>query len=181
MNRLKKYKHVGIPILLLGSVLLAVGSPALAANNLHFYGNLLSKTCTPVEQAGTLAEVQFPNISHKDLMTRGQSDRVPVVFRLKDCKGPAQYSVKVTLTGTEDSEQPRFLALDGTSGAQGVGIGMETVDGTAIAINNTTGVTFVLSDGNNSLNFRAWLQAKEGRDVTPGDFTAQLTAMFEYI
>ncbi|HHZ5556757.1 TPA: fimbrial protein, partial [Escherichia coli] len=25
------------------------------------------------------------------------------------------------------------------------------------------------------------LQAKEGRDVTPGDFTAQLTATFEYI
>lgn len=44
---------------------------------------------------------------------------------------------------------------------------METTDGTAVAINNTTGVTFVLNDGNNSLNFRAWLQAKEGRDVTP--------------
>ncbi len=92
-----------------------------------------------------------------------------------------QYSVKVTLTGTEDSGQPGFLALDGTSGAQGVGIGMETTDGTAVAINNTTGVTFVLNDGNNSLNFRAWLQAKEGREVTPGDFTAQLTATFEYI
>ncbi len=109
------------------------------------------------------------------------SDRVPVVFRLKDCHGPAQYSVKVTLTGTEDSGQPGFLALDDTSGAQGVGIGMETTDGTAVAINNTTGVTFVLNDGNNSLNFRAWLQAKEGRAVTPGNFTAQLTATFEYI
>ncbi len=67
---------------------------------------------------------------------------------------------KVTLTGTEDSGQPGFLALDDTSGAQGVGIGMETTDGTAVAINNTTGMTFVLNDGNNSLNFRAWLQAK---------------------
>ncbi|HAJ2809476.1 TPA: hypothetical protein HMT14_03465 [Escherichia coli] len=181
MNKLKKYQCIRVQTFLLGGVLVLASHSALAANNLHFYGNLMSKTCTPVEQAGTLAEVQFANISHKDLMVRGQSDRVPVVFRLKDCRGPAQYSVKVTLTGTEDSGQPGFLALDDTSGAQGVGIGMETTDGTAVAINNTTGVTFVLNDGNNSLNFRAWLQAKEGRDVTPGNFTAQLTATFEYI
>lgn len=58
-------------------------------------------------------------------MATGQSARVPVVFQLKDCKGPAEYQVRVTLTGTEDSEQPGFLALDASSGAQGVGIGME--------------------------------------------------------
>ena len=118
MNKLKKYQRIRVQTLLLGGVLVLVSHSALAANNLHFYGNLMSKTCTPVEQAGTLAEVQFADISYKDLMVRGQSDRVPVVFRLKDCHGPAQYSVKVTLTGTEDSGQPGFLALDGTSGAQ---------------------------------------------------------------
>ncbi|BED21579.1 hypothetical protein VEE46_13470 [Escherichia coli] len=32
-----------------------------------------------------------------------------------------------------------------------------------------------------NLNFNAWLQAKSGRDVTSGDFTASLTATFEYI
>ncbi len=67
----------------------------------------------------------FPTISRKDLMVTGQSARVPVVFQLKDCKGPAEYEVRVTLTGTEDSEQPGFLALDASSEAQGVGIGME--------------------------------------------------------
>ncbi|MBA1712478.1 fimbrial protein, partial [Escherichia coli] len=33
----------------------------------------------------------------------------------------------------------------------------------------------------NDLHFNAWLQAKSGRDVTMGDFTASLTATFEYI
>lgn len=87
----------------------------------------------------------------------------------------------MTLTGTEDSEQPGFLALDASSGAQGVGIGMEKTDGTAVPINNTSGATFLLSNGNNNLNFNAWLQAKSGREVTMGDFTASLTATFEYI
>ncbi|HFK5395527.1 TPA: fimbrial protein, partial [Escherichia coli] len=91
------------------------------------------------------------------------------------------YEVRVTLTGTEDSEQPGFLALDAASTAQGVGIGMEKTDGTAVLINNTSGATFVLSSGNNDLHFNAWLQAKSGRDVTMGDFTASLTATFEYI
>ena len=150
-----------------------------AADNLHFYGNLLSKSCTLVVQGESLAEVHFPTVSRKDLMVTGQSARVPVVFQLKDCKGPAQYEVRVT--GTEDSEQPGFLALDVSSAAQGVGIGMEKTDGTPVPINNTSGATFVLSNGNNNLNFNAWLQAKSGREVTMGEFTASLTATFEYI
>lgn len=151
-----------------------------AADNLHFYGNLLSKSCTLVVQGEVLAEVHFPTVSRRDLMVTGQSARVPVVFQLKDCKGPAQYEVRVTLTGTEDSEQPGFLALDAASTAQGVGIGMEKTDGTAVLINNTSGATFVLSSGNNDLHFNA-ATGKSGRDVTMGDFTASLTATFEYI
>ncbi|RZN50899.1 fimbrial protein [Escherichia sp. E10V10] len=166
---------------LLGSLMLTWATTVQATDNLHFYGNLLNKTCTPVETQGLLAEVQFPTVSTQDLMVAGQSARQPVVFQLKDCKGPTSYNVKVTLTGTEDSEQPGILALDASSGAQGVGIGMEKNDGTPVAINSTIGATFVLNNGSNSLNFRAWLQAKSGRDVTPGNFTAQLTATFEYL
>ncbi|MGD3028856.1 fimbrial protein, partial [Escherichia coli] len=58
---------------------------------------------------------------------------------------------------------------------------METLDGTRVDINNPTGATFALINGNNEINFKAWIQAKSGRDVTIGDFTASLTATFEYI
>ena len=167
---------------LLAGLLLTGSTRVLAVdNNLHFYGNLLSRSCTLVVESGNLAEVHFPTISRKDLMVAGESAHIPVVFKLKDCKGPANYQVQVTLTGTEDSEQPGFLALDTTSTAQGVGIGMETTDGVLVAINNLTGAKFTLSDGSNDINFRAWLQAKSGREVTMGDFTASLTATFEYI
>ena len=161
---------------LLAGLILAMSSTLFAAdNNLHFSGNLL------VVDGQYLAEVRFPTVSRQDLNVAGQSARVPVVFKLKDCKGPAGYNVKVTLTGVEDSEQPGFLALDTSSTAQGVGIGMEKTDGMQVAINNTNGATFALTNGNNDINFRAWLQAKSGRDVTIGEFTASLTATFEYI
>lgn len=166
---------------MLAALMLVNCTTSHAVDNVHFYGNLLNKSCTLVVQGTTLAEVQFPNSSSKDLMSVGQSSRVPVVFQLKDCKGPDGFEVKVTLSGTEDSGQPGFLALDATSSASGVGIGMETTDGTQVLINGATGATFVLTAGDNALNFNAWLQAKSGREVTPGDFTANLTATFEYI
>ena len=80
-----------------------------AADNLHLDGNLLSKSGTLVVQGEVLADSGIsPTVSRRDLMVTGQSARVPVVFQLKDCKGPAQYEVRVTLTGTEDSEAARF-------------------------------------------------------------------------
>lgn len=167
--------------MLLVSLMLTASETTLAADNLHFYGNLLSKSCTLVVDGELLAEVHFPTVSNQDLTVAGQSSRVPVVFKLKDCKGPEDYQVKVTLTGTEDSEQPGFLALDPASSAQGVGIGMEKSDGTWVPLNDSAGATFNLTNGANNLNFNAWLQAKSGREVTSGDFTASLTATFEYI
>lgn len=108
------------------ALMFAISGPSYAVdNNLHFTGHLLSKSCTLVVNGGLLAEVHFPVVSNRDLMVAGQSSRVPVVFQLKDCKGPSNYEVKVTLTGTEDSEQAGYLALDTSSAAQGVGIGME--------------------------------------------------------
>ena len=55
-----------------------------AADNLHFYGNLLSKSCTLVVQGESLAEVHFPTVSRKGITlccgsSRKPPDGVPVV------------------------------------------------------------------------------------------------------
>lgn len=44
-------------------------------------------------------------------MQRGQSDRVPLVFQLKDCKSTTAFNVKVTLMGTEDTDLRDFCRL----------------------------------------------------------------------
>ncbi|GHM56815.1 fimbrial protein [Escherichia coli] len=156
------------------SLMLLYSVTAPAVDNLHFTGNLLGKSCTPVINGSLLAEVHFPTIAASDLMNLGQSERVPLVFQLKDCKSSTLFSVRVTLTGTEDSELPGFLAFDASSSASGAGIGIETAAGAAVPVNR------VHVNHNNSLNFNAWLQAKGGRDVTSGDFSATATATFEY-
>lgn len=173
----RSYISAGLP----GLLLLAQSAGVSAQDNVHITGNLLNKSCQLVVQGGLLAEVHFPTISNKDLISQGRSDKMPMVFQLENCKGPAAYSVKVTLTGTEDTEQPGFLALDPGSIAQGVGIGIEKDGADQVFINNTDGASFVLSNGNNTLNFKTWIQAKSGRNVTFGEFTATATATFEYL
>lgn len=167
---------------LLAGLILAMSSTLFAAdNNLHFSGNLLSKSCALVVDGQYLAEVRFPTVSRQDLNVAGQSARVPVVFKLKDCKGPAGYNVKVTLTGGRRQRTTRFSGTGYVINRSGSGNWHGKTDGMQVAINNTNGATFALTNGNNDINFRAWLQAKSGRDVTIGEFTASLTATFEYI
>lgn len=74
-----------------------------------------------------------------------------------------------------------ILALDGQSQAEGVGIGIETAEGNPVAINGSSGATFVLKNGQNSLNFNAWVQARDGDEITPGTFSATASVAFEYL
>ncbi len=144
-------------------------------NNLHFYGNLLSKSCTLVVDGANLAEIHFPTVSNQDLMVAGQSAHLPVVFKLKDCKGPAEYNVKVTLSGTEDSEQPGFLASMTPPPRRGWGLVWKLSMERGWILTTQLGRPSRLSTVTMSINFRAWIQAKSGRDVTIGEFTASLT------
>lgn len=139
-------------LIFINSLLLLNSGTTTAVDNLHFTGNLISKSCTPVINGSQLAEVHFPAIAASDLMNIGQSERVPLVIQLKDCQSSTSLSVRVTLTGTEDSELPGFLAFDASSSASGAGIGIETAAGIPVPVNNTTGVTLPLNQGNNSLN-----------------------------
>ncbi len=84
-----KTAHIYSPgYALLAGLLLTASTGAQAVdNNLHFYGNLLSKSCTLVVDGAYLAEIHFPTVSNRDLMVSGQSAHLPVVFKLKDCKG----------------------------------------------------------------------------------------------
>lgn len=69
----------------ISSLMLLGSGTTIAGDNLHFTGNLISKSCTPVINGSQLAEVHFPAIAASDLMNLGQSERVPLVFQLKDC------------------------------------------------------------------------------------------------
>ncbi|BDZ89156.1 hypothetical protein VEE68_36030 [Escherichia coli] len=51
----------------ISSLMLLGSGTTIAGDNLHFTGNLISKSCTPVINGSQLAEVHFPAIAASDL------------------------------------------------------------------------------------------------------------------
>ncbi|MDU2937549.1 MAG: fimbrial protein [Enterobacteriaceae bacterium] len=155
--------------------------PAMATDNVHFSGRLVASACTLTLQGTDVAVVEFGQLDSADFIPSGQSARKPLNFELTDCDSALSDGVRVTFAGAEASGSTGILAIDSGSMASGIGIGIETLAGTPVGINDADGATFTLSTGNNTLRLNAWVQRLPGDDLQPGTFTATATATFEYL
>ncbi|MEH0017736.1 fimbrial protein, partial [Citrobacter portucalensis] len=143
----------GAACILCGALIL----PVSAADNLHFSGSLLASPCTLTMQGTGIAEVDFSSLDSSDFTPDGQSARKPLVFELTDCDSALSNGVQVNFTGTEATGMRGILAIDSHSGAAGIGIGIETLSGVPVGMNDEEGAIFMLVPGNNSLSLNAWV------------------------
>ncbi|MBJ9323018.1 MULTISPECIES: fimbrial protein [Citrobacter] len=167
----------GATCILCGALIL----PVSAADNLHFSGSLLASPCTLTMQGTGIAEVDFSSLDSSDFTPDGQSARKPLVFELTDCDSALSNGVQVNFTGTEATGMRGILAIDSHSGASGIGIGIETLSGVPVGMNDEEGAIFMLVPGNNSLSLNAWVQHLPGEDLVPGTFFASALVTFEYL
>ena len=141
----------GVAFILWGTLIL----PVSAADNLHFSGSLVASPCTLTMQGADIAEVDFSSLDASDFIPGGQSARKPVVFELTDCDSALSNGVQVIFTGTEATGMRGIPAIDSYSGASGIGIGIETLSGVPVGINNESGAVFTLVTGKNTLSLNA--------------------------
>ncbi|MDX7641177.1 fimbrial protein [Citrobacter portucalensis] len=167
----------GAACILCGALIL----PVSAADNLHFSGSLLASPCTLTMQGTGIAEVDFSSLDSSDFTPDGQSARKPLVFELTDCDSALSNGVQVNFAGTEATGMRGILAIDSHSGASGIGIGIETLSGVPVGMNDEEGAIFMLMPGNNSLSLNAWVQHLPGEDLVPGTFFASALVTFEYL
>lgn len=167
----------GVAFILWGALIL----PVSAADNLHFSGSLVASPCTLTMQGTRIAEVDFSSLESSDFTPDSQSARKPLVFELTDCDSALSNGVQVTFTGTEATGMRGILAIDSHSGASGIGIGIETLSGVPVGINDEEGAIFTLVTGNNALSLNAWVQHLPGEDLVPGTFFASALVTFEYL
>lgn len=167
----------GVAFILWGALIL----PVSAADNLHFSGSLVASPCTLTMQGTGIAEVDFSSLESSDFTPDSQSARKPLVFELTDCDSALSNGVQVTFTGTEATGMRGILAIDSHSGASGIGIGIETLSGVPVGINDEEGAIFTLVTGNNALSLNAWVQHLPGEDLVPGTFFASALLTFEYL
>ncbi len=84
--------------------------------------------------------------------TLGQSFEIHLV----ECDLTLGKTVRVTFTGTENSALPGLLAIDGSSEAMGIAIGLETAQAKPLPLNKASG-KYTLQAGSNIIALKAYV------------------------
>lgn len=153
-----------------------------ADENVHFSGALVSEPCTLPDSDQDI-QLDFSSVIIKSLYASQRTASLPFTIHLEGCDPSLMATVNVTFQGTADNELTQQLALEASSTAKGVAIGLEQENGAALAINKASSYQ-QLSSGTNSLTFNAYVQAKPvalaQQQISPGNFTAITTFVLGY-
>lgn len=149
-----------------------------AADNLRFKGNLVAQACTirPGDEAITL---ELWDLTNKHLYINTRSEGKGFKLHLDDCDTTIGDTVTVMFGGVENRELPGLFALDGGSGASGIGLGLETLSNKPLPINSVSDKQ-VLTNGNNVIELKAYVQGEPQaiRDETIGPGAYRVTSTF---
>lgn len=169
---------VWLPDLLL-ILALIYAAPATGKDNVHFYGVLTADTCI-IAPGKELIPLEFGPISVKELYNNRRTPGKRFEVHLEECDLSAGSNVAITFKGDENTALPGFLALKDSSEAQGVAIGLETLDGKLIPVKKES-YKYELQAGNNIIVLQAFIQgepqAVADKKIKQGKF--QSSAMVE--
>jgi len=131
---------------------------AHAADNLNFKGNLVEEACTirPGDEAITL---ELWDLTSKHLYINTRSVGKGFKLHLEDCDTTIGNTVTITFSGVENRALPGLFALDGGSGASGIGLGLETLSNKPLPLNKVSDEQ-VLSNGSNVIELKAYVQGE---------------------
>lgn len=138
-----------------------------------FKGAIIDAPCsiTPETVDQTVNLGQVSNVALKD---GGHSTPKNFVIKLENCELTSttpgkNNAVAITFTGASSVDDAKLLGITGT--AKGAGIAITDGSGKLIELGTATSAQ-TLQNGNNTLNFSAYLQGSKasGAVITPGDF-----------
>lgn len=161
---------------------LSGGTQAASDNNVHMVGTLVAEPCV-IPAGEENIPLEFGTVIDKYLYENQRTKSEKFEIHLTECDPAIAKTVKVTFTGAESEALPGLLALDAGSEATGVAIGLETEDGNALPLNQTTTASPLVA-GENLLRFRAIVQgepeALANRSIGRGEFTGTATFNLAY-
>ncbi|MBE4916814.1 type 1 fimbrial protein [Enterobacter cloacae complex sp. P6RS] len=151
-------------------------------DNVHFHGALVAEPCKILDSDANIL-LDFGTVIESYLYEYHRTLSKPFAIHLTDCDPSLYNTVSVTFQGTADSELTDFLALDPTSTAKGVAIGLTLSDGTPLAVNKASPYS-MLSSGNNTLYFKTFIEAKPSgllnNSLQVGEFRSVATFVLSY-
>ncbi|TQI82262.1 type 1 fimbria pilin [Serratia fonticola] len=165
-----------------GVLILMAASFACAQDNMRFYGALVAEPCVipPGKETITL---DFGTVVDKYLYQHQRTLGQRFELHLAQCDLSLAKRVKVSFTGVPNMALPGMLALDGGSEAQGIAIGLETLDAKRLPIDEPS-EQYGLLAGSNIIVLRAFIQGEPkalmDRTIKRGSFAGTATFTLEY-
>jgi type 1 fimbria pilin len=136
------------------------------AGTVTFKGAIIDAPCS-IAPGYTDQEVDLGSVATGSLKDSHKSTPVQFKIELENCSADVVgKTVNMTFAGAKADPTMNLLALSGT--AKGAGVGM-THAGNDIELGKVTPLSNVMAEGNNTLEFAAYVQAT-GTTVTPGEF-----------
>lgn len=123
--------------------------------------------------------VDMGETSLRDLQTNPHGAWQDFSIGLTNCNTDTFHAVSVTFLGTEETELPGRLAIDGSSSAKGIAIGIYHAN--ALLNINTASGGFALQKGDNTIPFAARIEKVRDNLLQPGAYTATAHFKLSYL
>jgi len=184
-----KRAHSGHPrsqaaALLLAQVLIVAPQATQAAddNNVHLHGALVAEPCV-IPPGDEEIALDFGTVIDKYLYLNSRTLGQSFSIHLTECDLSLGKTVNVIFLGTESAVLPGLLAIDGSSQATGIAIGLETQQAKPVSINEASD-EFLLQEGESRLALKAFVQGEpeaiRNKSIEHGPFSAVATFRLEY-
>lgn len=176
--------RAGAAALLLAQALTVASLPTQAAgdNNVRLHGALVAEPCV-IPPGDEEIPLDFGTIIDKYLYMNTRTLGQAFEIHLEECDLTLGKTVSVTFTGTESIALPGMLALDGSSEAAGIAIGLETPSAKPMPLNQVSDKS-LLQEGSNIIALKAYVQgepdALRDQSIERGPFSAVATFHLEY-
>ncbi|CNI01142.1 fimbrial protein [Yersinia pekkanenii] len=154
--------------------------PTWAADNMRFHGALVAEPCNirPGSEAITL---DFGSIVDKYLYSNQRTLGKQFQIHLIDCDISLGNIAKIMFTGSNNLKLPGLLAVSDND--MGIGIGIETLAGKALPLDQDS-EDIVLNADNNTITLKAYVQGEPDaitqRTIKHGEFNAVATFKLQY-
>lgn len=163
--------------------LLSLSLGVTAADNMRLHGTLVAQPCV-IAPGDELVKLDFGTVIDKHLYHNQKSTKEEFRLHLSNCDLSLGTTVQVTLSGDENPRLPGLVALDATSEASGIGIGIESDEGKALPLNQPGERRYPLTAGDNFLRMQAYVQAEPqaiaNHSINRGPFKATVTFALSY-
>lgn len=176
----KKLKYLHVIVMLLS---LSLNSYALDSNNMHFHGELVEQPCT-IAPGKEAIELDFTTVVNKYLYRYHRTISKKFTIELSKCDLTLGTSVQLLFKGVEHPELTGLLALDATSKASGIAIGIETMGEEPVPLNKIGKSRYELVSGVSYIHLKAYVQAEPkaitNKTIKEGPFSASTTFVLNY-